>query len=334
MTTILDIANTLGVAPSTVSRALSGSHGIKASTRKAVLDTAEQLGYERNVAAASLRRGKSNTVGIIVPRINRGFFSSAIGGAEAVLNEAGYYTIICQTQENFESEVKALKAMKSNRVAGVLISHATASQNGEHIRKHITQGTILVQFDRVFKDLPGTKIVNDNFQGAYEATRHLVEMGYERIGHIGGFIFTEAYRERLNGYRQALIDMGRPVNEDFIFYEAIMRESGYEKGKLAIARGCDALYCAGDYAALGAIDAAKEKRLRIPDEFGVVGTADESFTDLMVPSMSSVAQYPFEIGRRAARAFLVSQEREACGNGEIVVPMSLKIRESSSRKSL
>lgn len=331
MITITDIAKSLGVAPSTVSRALSDNSGISESLRKTIRDKAEQLGYERNVAASSLRSGRVNLVGIIVPRINRAFFSSVIGGAESVLNEAGYNTIICQTQEDYESEVKALKVLRSNRVSGLLISHAASSINGDHIINNVSQGTILVQFDRVFSNLPGAKIVNDNFQGAYEATRHLIEMGYERIGHIAGFMSTEAYVQRLCGYRQALSDMGRKVDNDLIFYDSIMRETGYASARKALERGCDALYCAGDFSALGAIMAAKEKGLKVPDDFGVVGTADEYFTEIMDPPMSSIAQHPYEIGRRAAQAFLTSLDKEV-SIGEIVVPMELKRRQSSSRK--
>ena len=294
------------------------------------MDMASSMGYERNEPASNLRKGHSNVVGIIVPRINRAFFSSAISGAETILKENGYSVIICQTLENFDDEVKALKTLKSNRVAGVLISHSVASTTSAHILDNIGQGTILVQFDRVFNDLPGPKIVNDNFQGAYEGTYHLIEQGYQRIGHLAGSMDTAAYLERLNGYKQALTDMGRDVDEDLIFYNSIVEESGYEAGKAAVERGCDALYCAGDFSALGAYMAVKDKGLLTPKEFGLVGTANEFFTRIMTPSISSIAQHPYEIGRRAAQAFLTSLKPEA-NVGKIVVAMEMIVRESSSR---
>jgi len=292
MVTISDIARSLGVSPSTVSRALSGNSGVGESTRNAIRIQAEQLGYERNMAASSLRSGRVSIVGIIVPRINRAFFSDAISGAESVLSQAGFQTIICQTNERSDQEINALRALKSNCVAGVLISHATASLKSDHVTQNLASGTILVQFDRVFSDLSGPKVVNDNCQ--------------------------------------ALLDMGRTVDEDLIIYDSITKETGYNAGSLAIERGCDALYCAGDFAALGAINAAKDKGLAIPDDFGVVGTADEFFTELMAPTLSSVAQYPYEIGRRAAQAFLISKNK-GLSIGEIVVPMKLITRESSLR---
>lgn len=332
MVTISDIAKSLGITPSTVSRALSGSPRVKESTRKAVFEAAEKMGYERDEAASSLRRGRAKVVGIVVPRINREFFSNVIGGAESVLDESGYSAIICQTHENSDDEVKALKTLRSNRVAGVLISHAISSTDGKHIIDNIAQGTILVQFDRVFSSLPGPKIVSDNFHGAYEGTLHLIDQGYKKIGIIAGHMSSEAYAARLDGYKQALTDMGREIDEDIIFYGSIIQQGGYEACLKAIDLGCDAIYSTGDFTALGALQAAKEKGLRVPEDFGIVGTANEHFTSLITPSLSSMAQHPYEMGRRAAMAFLTSLKPGA-KVGEIVVPMDLIARESSKRTS-
>ena len=175
MVTISDIAAALGVTPSTVSRALSGSPRVKEETRLAVEKMAAEMGYERNIVASNLRKGRSDIVGIIVPRIHRNFFSNVIGGAESILEAAGYCVLICQTHERFEAEVKALRTLRNNQVAGVLMSHAIGSDNGNHILEVLGDRIPLVQFDRVFSDLPGAKVVSNNFEGAYAATKHLVE---------------------------------------------------------------------------------------------------------------------------------------------------------------
>ena len=169
-------------------------------------------------------------------------------------------------------------------------------------------------------------MVNDNFEGAYAATRHLIAQGYRRIGTLAGYMNSEAYAARLEGYRQALRDSGRRPDESIVFYDTILRETGYDACLKALDAGCDALYSAGDFSALGAIGAARSRGLRIPEDFGIVGTANESFTALMTPSMSSLALNPFEMGRQAAQAFLSGEE------GTIVVPMELKVRESSRGK--
>ena len=327
MVTISDIAAALGVTPSTVSRALSGSPRVKEETRLAVEEMAARMGYERNIVASNLRKGRSDIVGIIVPRIHREFFSNCIGGAESILEAAGYSVLICQTHERFDAEVKALRTLRNNQVAGVLMSHAIGSMDGKHIRETLGERIPLVQFDRVFSDVAGAKVVNDNYEGAYAATKHLIAKGYRRIGTLAGYMNSEAYAARLAGYRAALRDAGIRLDDSIVFYDTILRETGYEAGLKAIAAGCEALYSAGDFSALGAIEAARSRGLRIPKDFGIVGTADETFTSLMSPSMSSLALNPFEIGRQAAQAFLSGEE------GTVVVPMELKVRESSSRKN-
>ena len=325
MVTISDIAAALGVTPSTVSRALSGSPRVKEETRLAVEQMAAQMGYERNIVASNLRKGRSDIVGIIVPRIHREFFSNVIGGAESILEEAGYSVLICQTHERFEAEVKALRTLRNNRVAGVLMSHAIESPDGSHVLDTLGDRIPLVQFDRVFSDLPGAKVVSNNFEGAYQATRHLVEQGYRRIGTLAGYMSSEAYAARLSGWRQALLDSGLPAAESIVYYDPIVRETGFEAGLKAVEAGCDALYSAGDFSALGAIQAVLSRGIRIPEDFGIVGTANESFTSLMTPSMSSLALNPREMGRQAARAFLSGEE------GTRVVSMELKVRGSSDR---
>jgi LacI family transcriptional regulator len=325
MTTITDIANALGITPSTVSRALAGNPRVKEETRVAVEKMAKMLGYERNVVAANLRKGQSHIVGIVVPRINREFFSNIIGGAERVLNQAGYNTLICQTLESFDAEIKALKTLKNYRVAGVLLSHAIDSLNGDHV-KEILEDTPLVQFDRVFPDLPGAKIVGANCEGAFQATMHLIQAGYKRIGTIAGFMTSQAYVERLAGYRLALESAGLPFDTAIVYENAIVRETGYQAGLQAIEAGCDALYSAGAFSALGATDALKEKGLRIPEDFGIVGTSNEGFTSLMNPALSTLNQHPFEMGETAARAFLEGSRETQ------VIPMELIVRQSSKKQ--
>ncbi|MBO6097460.1 MAG: LacI family DNA-binding transcriptional regulator [Bacteroidales bacterium] len=325
MTTITDIANALGITPSTVSRALAGNPRVKEETRIAVEKMAKLLGYERNVVASNLRKGQSHIVGIVVPRINREFFSNVIGGAERVLNQAGYNTLICQTLESFEAEVKALRTLKNYRVAGVLLSHAIDALNGKHV-KEILEDTPLVQFDRVFPDLPGAKVVGANCEGAFQATMHLIQTGYKRIGTIAGYMTSQAYVERLAGYRLALESAGIPFDQSIVYENAIVRETGYEAGLKAIEAGCDALYSAGAFSALGATDALKEKGLHIPEDFGIVATSNEGFTSLMSPTLSTLNQHPFEMGETAARAFLEGSRETQ------VIPMELIVRQSSKKQ--
>ena len=329
--TIVDIANELGITPSTVSRALAGNTNVKESTRKAVMDCARKMGYERNDLASDFRRGVAHTVGIIVPRINREFFSSIISAAESVFVEAGYTVVICQTHEKAEDERRALKTLASSRVAGILISHSAETVDGKDINETLAGSNIkLVQFDRVFPSLPGSVVVNDDFNGAYAATRHLIGNGYKRIGALVGYLDTDSFRNRFEGYKAALTDAGMQYDGSIVYKETIIRETGYACASMAIDAGCDALYSSGDFSALGALECARDRGLDIPGDFGIVGTANEKFGAMIAPSLSSVDQHSAEIGSNAAKEMLRLLSGKSEG-GSITVGTSLVVRRSSSR---
>lgn len=327
--TISDIARELDITPSTVSRALAGSKLVKKATRETVEAKAKAMGYERNIMASNLRKGVAKTVGIVVPRINREFFSNVISGAETVLNNAGYTVLICQTIEKYETEVQAVDTLLRNQVAGIIISHSIETVNTDHLKKALDSNVRLVQFDRVFYSIPDVKVVNDNFHGAYIATRQLIDNGYRRIGTLAGYMTSAQYRERFEGYKRALIDAGLEIDEKLIFKDTIVRDTGYARAKEALDQGCDAMYSAGDFSALGAMQAAMERGLRIPDDFGIVGTANENFTALMTPSMSSLSLRPYEMGTAAANAFLDDDNYNH--DSIITIEMELMRRESSNR---
>ncbi len=329
--TIIDIAEALGITPSTVSRALSGNPYVKESTRKAVQDKAKELGYERNIIASNLRSGKTSVVGIVIPRIHRNFFSIIISAAESVLYDAGYSVMICQSHEKEEDEILALKTLTGSRVGGILISHSLSTKTGKGIMESVGRDVKLVQFDRVFHDIPGSTITNDDSNGAYNATMHLIKNGYTRIGAFSGYQGTDIYIERYDGYKRALEHAGIPLDESIVFPGFIDREAGYASAAKALERGCDALYCTGDYSALGAMDYLREKGISIPKEFGLVGTANEDFTSLISPSLTSTEQNPREIGEKAALAIIRLMRGETSGE-DIVVKTKLLPRESSDRK--
>ena len=244
----------------------------------------------------------------------------------------GQYLAEKREEKNFtiadvEAEIKALKTLRHYRVAAVMMSHAINAVNGKHVREILGADMPLVQFDRVFPDVSGAKIVGANCQGAYTATKHLVQAGYRRIGTLAGYMSAMPFVERLAGYRLALADAGMPFDNDIVFMDTIVRETGYQACKKALAAGCDALYCAGDFSALGAVDALREMGVSVPDEFGIVGTANETFTSLMTPSLSSLSQHPYEMGQEAARAFLDSR------TDTVEIPMDLQIRQSSNKNN-
>lgn len=328
--TINDIANKLGVTPSTVSRALADNKRVSVKTRALVKKTATEMGYQPNLMASSLRKGTSDLVGMIVPRINRHFFSNVISGVEEVLNPKGYSLLIMQSQESRSFEAKAVHSLLRNRVAGIITSLSAQSDDVTHISAVVDAHVPLVQFDRVSNELPGSKVVNDNYTGAYQATKSLLDAGFKKIAHFGGSELLKAYRERTKGYVDAIRDSRGDVDMSLIFNDVITRDAGYERVKEVLNYGIDAIFCAGDYSAFGTLKALSEMNINVPEEFGVAGFGNEPFAEMIYPTLSSVEQEGHEMGRIAAKQ-MINAIRGDQQNVEIVIPVKFIERESSSR---
>lgn len=331
--TISDIAKELGVTASTVSRALSDSPRVNEKTRLRIQEAAAKMGYHPNVMASSLRKGTSGTIGMIVPRINRHFFSNVISGVERIVNPAGFNLLIYQTDELHDKELLGLQAFLKNRVAGIIVSLASDSSDYSHLKQLNRIGVPLVQFDRVNNNLDGAKIVNDNFNGAYLGVKHLIKQGYTRIAHLAGALHLNVYSERMNGYLAAIKEASLSNDESLIVPNIISRDAGAEGIIQIIEAKADAVFCAGDYSALGAMLEIKKRGLRIPTDMGVLGFANEPFAEIMSPSLTSVEQNAFEIGNRAAQAIIQMIEKNNPSiNTEEIVPVRLIVRESSIKK--
>lgn len=331
--TIIDIAEALGVTPSTVSRALAGNTRVSLSTRQRVQAMAMELGYQPNVVAASLRKGRSDTIGMLVPRINRNFFSHVISSVEEVLNPAGFNLLICQSYERLVKERQAIEVLLKNRVAGIIMSHSIETSDFEHMLQVTRERVPLVQFDRVTRLVPGPRIINDNFSGAYLAVKHLVRNGFCKIACFTGALSVNVYQERLKGYRYALDEAGLEFDQNLVIEHAITRETGLEQATGLIESGqVDAFFCAGDFSAVGVIQAIQNCGKAVPANFGVVGFANEPFAEIMAPRLTSVEQNAYDIGLRAARSLVKLIQDNSAGDGiEEVVPVRLLVRESSVR---
>ena len=173
--TIKDIAKALGLSTSTVSRALRDSHEISAETKQLVLDCAEKLNYRPNPIALSLKEKRSRSIGVVVCEIANNFFSQIINGIESIAYDRGYNVIISQSHESYEREVMDLHYLSSRSVDGLLISVSTETNDTSHIRALHEKGLPIVLFDRIADEIKTHTVVSDNFQGAYDATEHLIK---------------------------------------------------------------------------------------------------------------------------------------------------------------
>ena len=303
--TLTDIARTLNITAATVSRALNNHPAIKESTKKIVRETAEKLQYQPNKIASSLRSGKSNIIGVIIPSAEINFFGSVIHGIEKVANENNYNVLIYQTNELYEYEKKGVQTFLQSQVDGVLASISKNTINLDHYSEIKNRGVPLILFDRALDTLGVPSVVVDDYAGAFAATKHLIDQGCRRIAHIGGQQHVSIFNQRLKGYINALNVHGIPVNDDLIIYGKLSIESGSEcmKNLLSLSVIPDAVFAVEDFTALGAMQVIKANNKKIPDDIAIVGFANEPFGQYITPSLSTVNQQTVQMGEEAAKLF-------------------------------
>ncbi len=334
--TIHDIAKKLNITASTVSRALKDHPRISAETKRNVLKTARKLNYQPNHIAAALRNGRSNIIGIIVPTVDRTMFSSAVRGIEEIANAAKYNVMICQTYDNAEKEVATVEALLNARVDGIIASYGKETVDFDHFLKVKEKGIPLILFDRSNDELEVSHVVIDDFLGAFKATEHLIQQGCKRIGHFTNTRKISIYKERLRGYKEALIANGLPYDESLVVENNLQLEDG-RNGMLQLLKlpvPPDAVFSASAYGLLGAMQILKEKGIKIPDQVALAGFSNEPFTSVTEPGLTMVDQHSLRMGNAAAEIFLqeISDETKKFIPQKIVLKPELIIRGSSLRK--
>ncbi|HEY9046326.1 MAG TPA: LacI family DNA-binding transcriptional regulator [Ohtaekwangia sp.] len=334
--TIHDIARKLNITASTVSRALKDHPRISAETKKAVQKAAQKLNYQPNNIAAALRNGKSNIIGIIVPTADRTFFSSVVRGIEEIANAAKYNVMICQTYDNYEKEVSTVEALLNARVDGIIVSHGKETQNFDHFLKVKERGIPIILFDRSNDELEVSNVVIDDFLGAYKATEHLIQQGCKRIAHFTNARKISIFKERLRGYREALLDNKLKFDESLVIDSNLQLEDGRNSMEqlLKLKEMPDGIFSSSAYGILGAMQVLKEKGYRIPEDVALVGFSNEPFTSFTEPPLSTVDQHSMRMGNAAAEIFLeeVAATDKKFIPQKIVLKPELIIRQSSLRK--
>jgi LacI family transcriptional regulator len=182
--TIKDIAKALRISPSTVSRALQGSYEVNSETKQMVQTYAKKMNYRPNPVALSLKESRSKAIGVIVPEIANHFFSQAINGIDAMAYQRGYHVVIFQSHESYAREIANTEHLVSRRVDGLLVSLSNETDDVEHFRQLLERGLPIVFFDRVPATIETHKVVANNRDGAYQATKHLIEEGCRQIAHL------------------------------------------------------------------------------------------------------------------------------------------------------
>jgi LacI family transcriptional regulator len=333
--TIQDIAKELNTTISTVSRALRDHPRISPEMRDRVKKYAEEHDYQPDFRAASLRSGSAHTIGVLVPRIDIHFFAKVLRGIDEVASDHNYNVLIIQSLDSLAKEINLIKSLIYGKVDGLIASISVETINGDHFQPLINKGVPLVLFDKIIESLDASKVIIDDHQGAYMAVQHLIQMGCKRIAHFGGPQFLKIYEYRKQGYINALRDNGMEIDESIIFPDMLERENGYEMmdQMMAMENPPDGIFSANDFAVLGAITRAKELGIRVPHDIAFTGFANEPMDTIFEPNISSVEQYPVEMGRESVRLLLEQMENKktVLKPRTVVIQPSLIIRESSNR---
>ncbi|MGA9115893.1 MAG: LacI family DNA-binding transcriptional regulator [Bacteroidota bacterium] len=335
--TLEDIARRLDVSPVTVSKALRGHPDISDAMKKRVLKVAAELGYSPNINARNLSSKRSNTIGLVVPKIAHFFFGSVIEGAYNAAFEGNYETILTVSNENPARELKHLQTLISMRVDGIIISISQATRDlevFEHIRK---LGIPLLFLDRRPEPpLRGfSSVLVDDAGGARKAVEQAIRVGYRKIACIGGNTHINIGRNRLAGFRKAMHEQDIPVRQEWVLdggfgkedgYRAIMRMHG--SGRLP-----EFIFAMTYPIALGVYEAAAELGLHIPEDLDIICFGDSDVSRFISPALSCVHQPASELGARAMELTLKELARpDGAGEQHLVLPTELILRETCTGK--
>ena len=333
--TIYDIAERLNLSPSTVSRALKDNPAISKKTRERINALAKELGYRTNTFARNLKIQKTNNIGVIVPKIDSSFISSAIGGIERIATESGYNLIISQSLESYEKEKTSAHDMFNNRVDGLLVSLAEKTVNTEHFKPFVERDIPILFFDRVDDELDCGKYTIDNYKASFDAVNHMIEQGCKNIIHITGNTNSKVYADRLKGYQEALNKNNLVFIEKNVIIGDLSLDSGINIAEEILKMQVlpDGVFVANDKCAVGCMLTLKRKGIKIPKDISFVGFNNDPISTLVDPNLSTVNYPGPKMGEMVARNLInfLQKKKNSDLKKNFIIDSELIIRESSLR---
>lgn len=331
--TIKELARELGIAVSTVSKALRDSHEISAETKAKVLEHAARINYVPNPYASSLRRQKSKTIAVVLPEVADSFFSLAINGIESVAKEKGYHVLIYLTHESKEREIEILKEFKSGRVDGLLISVTKETKNGAHITDAMSEGLPVVFFDRKCEYINTAKVETDDFESCYAATKQLIEKGCRNISYLSISHNLSISKKREEGFLKALKEAGINTGKENILVcdESDDKNLIQVKNLLNKKKRPDGIIASVEKLVPLVYLACKELKIKIPTHLKLTGFTNLQTSSLLNPPLTTVTQPAFEMGKTAATLLFKGIEKPNfdLSKEHVVIPSSLQVREST-----
>jgi DNA-binding LacI/PurR family transcriptional regulator len=332
--TIKDIARILGISPSTVSRALKDHPDISKATKDQVNKLAQEMKYKPNPIALSLRNRKSNVIGVVIPEIVHYFFSSVISGIEKVANEHGYSVIVSQSGEKYEKEVEVCNTFLHSIIDGLLISVSKETNTYEHLQKLDEEGIPVVFFDRMIEEFEADRVLINDFDGAFQATQHLIVEGRRRIVHFAGPKNRLISQNRLKGYLEAHRKNGVVIDESLVIPCDSLEQAMVETQKL-IDTGFkfDSIFTVNDFTAAGAIKTLLKNGIDVPNNISVIGFGNDYVAEIIDPSLTTVSQPGFTMGEKAMEMLIsrINSEKSQPYITE-VLPTKLITRNSTKKR--
>ena len=330
---IKDIARVLNISTSTVSRALRDTHDVNPYTKKQVLEVASQLGYKANVHAAALASGRTKNIVVLIPFITNYYFSTVISGIQETAYNNGYNIVLMLTNDSSDREKYLMENLAVSNWDGLLISISADTSNKEYFEHLINKGIPIVFFDRVFQDLETSKVLQDDYSGAFRATDHLISKGYRRIAHFAGNEHLSITQNRVNGYKAALKKHRISLNPEWIFYSGFSQQSGEDDMEkvLKLEDRPNAIFAVNDRRAVGAIIAIKRNGLTVGKDIGVIGFTNDPISTIIEPSLSTIEEPAFEIGKQSCDLLIKHIKNSNFSPKEIVLSGNLIERDSTQR---
>jgi len=331
--TIKDIAKKLNISVSTVSRALRDTYDVNQETREKVLAMANELNYRPNFNATGLVNRSSHNLAVILPFVTNYYFSTVITGIQEVAYQQDYNIILHITNDSPERELAIIKNLAASNLDGLLISVSSDSDATAHFQKVMDTGVPIVFFDRVPDTIHTSKVMQDDYNGAFEAVEHLINSGYRNIAHIAGPEGLDFTQKRKKGFLDALAKHNLPVNERWIVHSGFSQENG-EADALELLKQKkrpDAIFAVNDRKAIGAMIALKKKGIRIGTQMGIIGFTNDPVSTIVSPTLSTIAEPAFEIGKRSCELLLKHIGKRNFIPEEVILPGTLIKRESTRR---
>ena len=331
--TMRDVARLAGVSTSTVSAVINESVVVSPKRKERVLAAMSALDYQPDAIARSLKTGRSNAIGVIVPDITNAFYPEVIRGVEVAAQAAGYSVLLCDSSEDRAIEERHLTALFSRRVDGVILACCVNSRATEQIAR---RNSPVIFIDRLPPSRAVNSVCTDNVAAGRLAAEHLLGLGHKRIGMLAGHMGLSPHHDRLEGFRKAMQEAHLPILDEYLITGNVQVEDGVKAGHrlLGLPKPPTAILASNNKLLLGVLQAVEERNITVPKDLSVLGFDDYLWNMHFSPGLTAVAQLTGEIGRKSfelLHRLIQNPPTHDAAPTHLLIPAELRIRNSTAR---